>query len=313
MGWSFSLMPVRYYNSPGGGYLSDLLDGVRWAAQHGAQCINVSQTGVEYSSVQTTGAYVRGLGSLLFWAAGNDARDLSWFDWDDVIVVGATDRIDHRASFSAYGLAVDVFAPGTDIYSTGMPSGLAIGSGTSAATPIAAGIAALAWIRSPSLTPDEVEARLFAGCIDLGPPGNDVEWGWGRVDAPRTLGAAAFAPYCGTGANAATDGYVLYTAPVLGKAVLATVTPCATGASAAFLVGYASPLTFWSPWGEVLVNVDDPAGELLGMPVATGNPATFLLPVPGDPSFAGFAFYTQAASIGGAHCLHCAYACTVGY
>lgn len=190
MGWDFSIMPIRYYNQPGGGYLHNILEGARWAAENGARCVSVSQTGVEYSSVQTTGAYVKGLGALLFWAAGNDQRDLSWFDWDDVIVVGATDPNDDRASFSAYGLAVDVFAPGTNIYSTGMPSALAVGSGTSASTPMAAGVCALVWSHRPRLTPDQVEQCLFTGCVDLGPPGEDPSWGWGRIDSRSSVEAS---------------------------------------------------------------------------------------------------------------------------
>ena len=206
MGWSFSVMPIRYYNSPGGGYLNDLLAGARWAAENGAQCINVSQTGVEYNSVQTTGAYVKSLGSLLFWAAGNDDRDLSWFDWDDVIVVGSTDPSDGKCDFSAYGLAVDVYAPGSDIVSTGIPGGLAIGSGTSASTPIVAGICALVWSNRPSLTPDQIEQRLFNGCVDLGVPGNDSYWGWGRVDSYLAVGGPDPTSYCTSSPNSVGPG-----------------------------------------------------------------------------------------------------------
>lgn len=201
MGWSFSIMPIRYYNQPGGGYLHNIEEGARCAAENGARCINVSQTGVEYSSVQTTGAYVKSLGSILFWAAGNDQRDLSWFDWDDVVIVGATDPNDNKASFSAYGQAVDLFAPGTDIYSTGMPSVLAIGSGTSASTPMVAGICAMVWSLRPNLTPDQVEQCLFSGCVDLGPPGNDPYWGWGRVDSHDSLVAAGLPPVVDIKAN----------------------------------------------------------------------------------------------------------------
>ena len=206
MGWDFSVMPVRYYNSPGGGYLSDLLHGVRWAVDHGAHVINVSQTGVEYATVQTTGAYVKAQGGLLFYAAGNDGRDLSWFDWPDVIVVGATDQSDARPSWSAYGLAVDVFAPGADIVSTGVPGVLAIGSGTSATTPIAAGISGLIWSLAPGLPPDQVEDYLFAGCVDLGAPGEDDLWGWGRVDAYETLACPAPVSYCSSAPNSVGPG-----------------------------------------------------------------------------------------------------------
>ena len=188
MGWHFSLMPIRYYNSPGGGYLGDLLDGARWAVDHGAKCVNVSQTGVEYSPVQTTGAYITSHGGLLFWAAGNDGRNLYWFHWEDVIVVGATDPNDARPDWSAYGHAVDVFAPGTDMLSTGIPGVLAIGSGTSASTAIVSGLAALVWSAQSALSPEQVKQRLFAGCVDLGAPGHDDTWGWGRVDAYGAVG-----------------------------------------------------------------------------------------------------------------------------
>jgi subtilisin family serine protease len=192
IGWDFSIMPVRYYNTPGGGYLHNVLDGARWAVDHGAKCINVSQTGVEYETVQTTGEYIKSQGGLLFWAAGNDGRDLSWFDWGDVIVVGGTDQEDNRTSCSAFGLAVDVFAPGIDILSTGIPGALAIsGCGTSASTPMAAGVSALVWTVEPLLTPDQVAAHLFSGCVDLGPPGNDVTWGWGRINSYSTVLTAA--------------------------------------------------------------------------------------------------------------------------
>ena len=190
MGWRFSVMPVRYYNNPGGGFLDDILDGARWAVDHGARIVNVSQTGVEWEPVQTTGEYVKSQGGLLFWAAGNDARDLSWFDWSDVIVVGASDSIDERADFSAYGVAIDVFAPGTDIVSTAWDGGLAIGSGTSAASPIAAGIAALILAVAPALSPEQVEQILFGGCVDLGEPGDDETFGRGRVDSYLSVKAA---------------------------------------------------------------------------------------------------------------------------
>jgi len=201
MGWNLSIMPIRYYNQPGGGYLHNILEGARWAAENGARCVNVSQTGVEYQTVQTTGAYLKGLGSLLFWAAGNDQRDLSWFDWDDVIIVGATDPNDDKASFSAFGLAVDVYAPGTDIFSTGMVSALAIGNGTSASAPMAAGVCALVWSHRPWLTPDQVEQCLFTGCVDLGPAGEDPYWGWGRIDSFNAVAASGVAEITANGAS----------------------------------------------------------------------------------------------------------------
>lgn len=191
IGWNLSIMPVRYYNSAGGGLLSNLLNGARWAADHGARVVNVSQTGVEFQTVQTTGQYVRSQGGLLVYAAGNDGRDLSWFDWDDVIVVGGTDRNDQLMSdssvTSAFGLAVDLFAPGKDIRSTSIQGGVAIGTGTSAATGITSGLCGLLWSVHGSRTPDDIERFLIDGCVDLGPPGEDTMWGHGRISSEASM------------------------------------------------------------------------------------------------------------------------------
>jgi subtilisin family serine protease len=116
-------------------------------------------------------------------------------DWEDVIVVGGTDPGDDRTSCSAYGLAVDLYAPGIDILSAYINGGLGLsGCGTSASTPIAAGIAGLGWSANPCLAPQEVELRLLSGCVDLAAPGNDTIWGWGRVDS---FGAVLGASSCG--------------------------------------------------------------------------------------------------------------------
>ncbi len=119
--------------------------------------------------------------------------------------------------------------------------------------------------------------------------------------------------YCGSGINIATDGYVILSPAVLGGVFVATVTGCAPGSAGAILVGYASSLSFPTVFGEVLVNIADPSGELLGMPIGYGDPAAIMLPVPNDLRLAGFVFYTQAVSIGLSLCLHCAYECMVGF
>lgn len=192
VGWSYRIMPIRVSNSTGGGaYYEDLLDGARWAAEHGAKVVSASYSGVDYEPIQTTGAYIRSIGSLYLYAAGNDSRDLSWFDWNDVIVVGASTYGDDRAWFSAYGTAVDVFSPGVDILSTVVGGGYQAWSGTSMATPVANGLCALIWSANPLLTPAQVETILTRTCKDLGPAGNDAPWGWGRIDAYRAVKMAS--------------------------------------------------------------------------------------------------------------------------
>lgn len=190
--WNLHIMPVRVSDEPDGTTTFDaLFDGAIWAADHGADVVNCSFSGVDYAPVQTTGAYLRSQACLYFYAAGNDNRNLSMFDWPDVIVVGGTDPADAKYSASAYGLGVDVYAPATSIYSCVYnTTGYGSGTGTSFATPIVVGIAGMIFAAVPNITPQQVEDAIETGCKDLGTPGNDTTWGWGRVDSYNALANA---------------------------------------------------------------------------------------------------------------------------
>jgi len=188
MGWSLRLMMVRTTNdSWGTAFVWDICEGARWAADHGARIVSVSYAGVETPSVQTTGAYIRSKDSLLLFAADNTSSNHTTFDWPDVLVVGAVDQNDAIGWFSSYGPAVDVFAPGVGIYSTKRWGSYEYRDGTSFATPIVAGLAGIAWSINPSFTSQQIESFITGACVDLGAPGNDATFGWGRVDAFGTV------------------------------------------------------------------------------------------------------------------------------
>jgi len=189
-GWGLKIMPVRVTNSTGGSAsISALTAGARWAAENGARVVSTSYSGVSSATVQTTGAYLRTFNTLYCWAAGNSNTNLSTFDHADVTIVGATDSADAKASFSSYGLATDIFAPGVNILSTIRTGTNTYGlmSGTSMATPLAAGIATTITASNPSLNSLEVQTALYQGCDDLGTPGEDVTFGWGRVNLLKSL------------------------------------------------------------------------------------------------------------------------------
>ena len=187
-GWDLRIMPVRVSNEPdGSAFLSDITKGARWAAERGARIINCSYEGVSSESVQATGQYIKGLGGLLFWAAGNYAQNWTTFDHEDVMVVGASTATDDKGAFSAFGPGVDLFAPGVGIYTTELGGGYVAVDGTSFSCAVAAGVGGLVWSRNESLTPDQVEQILLSSCEDLGDPGNDDFWGWGRIDAGRAV------------------------------------------------------------------------------------------------------------------------------
>lgn len=188
VGWNFKIMMIRVTNSSGGGAsLTDLIEGARWAAENGAKSVSTSYSGVDSSSIQTTGVYVNSLGCSYLYAAGNDGRNLSGFDHANVIIVGASNSADGRPSWSAYGRAVDVFAPGENILSTTFNGGTGTMSGTSMATPCANGVVAMVRAKNPSWTLAQVENQMFVSCKDLGTPGNDDTWGWGRVDLFKSV------------------------------------------------------------------------------------------------------------------------------
>ena len=208
--WNARIMMIRVaIDGSGGAYYEDLLEGAQWAIEHGAKIVSASYSGIGYDPIQTTGEYIHSIGGIYMYAAGNDSRNLSWFDFQDVVIVGASTYNDDPAWFTAYGTAVDVFAPGVDIGSTTMDGGYGWWSGTSMATPVANGVASLIWNIAPNLTPQEVEQILFQSCTDLGDPGEDSFWGWGRVNvrqaAEDALDASCLADWNGDGSVNTVD------------------------------------------------------------------------------------------------------------
>ncbi len=191
IGWNLRIMMCRVaLDSGGGAYLDDILQAARWAIDHGAKAASSSYSGVDYPAIGTTGTYIKSHGGLYCYAAGNDARDLSGFDYPDTIVVGASWSGEDRAGFSAFGHAVDVFAPGQDILSSCWGGGWCYASGTSMATPVCNGVIGMIWSANPALTPQQVEDILEHSCDDFGAVGNDDVYGWGRVNTFKAVKGA---------------------------------------------------------------------------------------------------------------------------
>lgn len=190
VGWNLGHRMMRVTDDSGGGAsLSNLTLAARTGAEVGDRVSSVSYSGVQSGSVESTGAYIRSLGSLLIWAAGNSNQNMSGNRDDSVIVVGATSSNDTRSSFSNFGPFVDFMAPGSAILTTnsGNSSDYASVSGTSFSCPITAGMCGMIWSADPSLTPQQVEDLLRASCDDLGSVGVDDEYGYGRVNLRKAM------------------------------------------------------------------------------------------------------------------------------
>jgi serine protease len=186
------ILPVRVLGPNGEGYMSAAASGIVYAADNGAQVINMSfDSPAQVDAVSTAIAYARSKGVVVVAAAGNDRKAGSPVSYpaatDGVIAVAATDQAEHVATFSTAGSYVDLAAPGTDILSTWPGGKFVTMSGTSMAAPHVAAIAALLLAKDPTLTPDLVERVMEQSALDRGPTGRDDDYGYGRVDATAAL------------------------------------------------------------------------------------------------------------------------------
>ncbi len=173
-----SMMIVRIFADSGDSASdSALAAAIRYTANSGARAANASWGGpggrngdAIYSAIQYAGSK----GEAFITAAGNDGQNLdstrfndfpAEYSLDNIVVVGATTAAGTLASFSNYGITkVDLTAPGYGILST-LPGGNRYGqlSGTSMATPMVTGAAALMLAADPSLTVSQIKARLIEG------------------------------------------------------------------------------------------------------------------------------------------------------
>ncbi|MBW6439373.1 S8 family peptidase [Actinoplanes hulinensis] len=189
------ILPVKVLGANGSGNMSDTAEGIVWAADNGAQVINMSLgSTTKVSAVSNAITYARNKGVTVIAAAGNSRQEGSPISYpaadDGVVAVAATDSADKVASYSNAGSYVDVAAPGSGImstYPTALGKQYTSMNGTSMAAPHVAAVAALLKGYQGSLTPDQIETALEKSAADLGPAGFDNDFGNGRIDAAAAL------------------------------------------------------------------------------------------------------------------------------
>ncbi|MFG1712274.1 type VII secretion-associated serine protease mycosin [Micromonospora sp. NPDC049203] len=186
------LLPVRTQLINGRGSADDLAASVEWAVANHADVINISAVAGATSRLQ--GAIRSALEAeiVVVAAVGNQPEDPTVgypASEPGVIGVGGIDGNGRHASISAIGPEIDVVAPAVDIYSTSYGGKYSKGTGTSSATAIVAGAAALIRSKYPNLPAAEVAHRLTATAVDKGPPGRDDQYGYGVIDLVAALTA----------------------------------------------------------------------------------------------------------------------------
>lgn len=186
------ILPIR---APIDGYASSgyMREAVAFAKKQGADVINMSFGTSDDVPLREAVRAAQAADIVLVAASGNKGAPGDDYPgkYPEVLTVGATDRNGKVAELSVTGSQVDLTAPGVDIATTGIyGSGYQQGSGTSQATAVVSGAAALIRAKFPDLSAAEVAHRLTATATDAGAPGRDDSYGYGRLDLVKALTAA---------------------------------------------------------------------------------------------------------------------------
>jgi PKD repeat protein len=163
------LVAVRVLNCSGSGTTSGVIAGIDWVTSHhiGPSVANMSLGGSVSASLDTAVKNSVAAGISYAVSAGNNGRNACSYSparVPEAMTIGATDSTDTKASWSNYGDCVDWFAPGVSITSAWRTNDSATNtiSGTSMASPHAAGVAALYLQAHPDASPAAVRDALYA-------------------------------------------------------------------------------------------------------------------------------------------------------
>lgn len=199
--WEVTILPIKIFDDDGNSSISVIVEAMEYAMDMGAAVLNMSFGGYS-SSVTEKDAIAETIaaGGLVVAAAGNDSLNIDDIPsypvcYDDVLGVSAVDGADAMAWFTNYGAGcVDVAAPGQSILSTyytddpahGFTSAYGYLSGTSMATPIVSGVAALMLAVESDLTNSDLAELIIQSTDPIDLP----ELGSGRVNLAKAIDEA---------------------------------------------------------------------------------------------------------------------------
>lgn len=196
--WSAKLMVVKFMSVFGRGKPGDAASGIRYAVREGARIVNASfGTSSQNEELNDAIAYAKSKGALVVVAAGNDGKNIDKSPTypasstsANILAVAATTSKGGLASFSNYGkTAVDVAAPGDDILSTWLRGGYNTLDGTSMASPVVAGVAAMVRQQNPKLSYKTIKDIVRKDAAKPSSLSGKTVYG-GRANLQRALAAA---------------------------------------------------------------------------------------------------------------------------
>jgi hypothetical protein len=192
------IMPVKIYGSDGTATYADIAAGIEWAADNGADIINLSFIFTQQSG--TVEDAIEDVYGVLILAMVGDCGGADYADhgctlesqyvwparYAEAEGIGSTNSSNQLSDFSSEALPL-VVAPGEGIYSTGLDGGYATGSSTGYASAHAAGAAALVWAANPTYDPSEVRGAILYSADDLGYATPSHAVGFGLIDAAAAI------------------------------------------------------------------------------------------------------------------------------
>jgi subtilisin family serine protease len=198
--WKVQIMPLKFMGAGGSGTTKDAIEAINYVIDRKKAGVNVRIISASWGSTQRSRsleavirkAYENDI--LFVAAAGNASTDNdrtphfpSSYDVPNVISVAALDRHDQLASFSNYGVkSVAIAAPGVDILSTWLGNEYEEKSGTSMATPVVSGVAALVLAENPRMSVDDLRKKLLASTDPIVALKGKTVTG-GRINAAKAL------------------------------------------------------------------------------------------------------------------------------
>ncbi len=282
--WNVKILPIKVFDASEGSDDPTIVAGLDYVLALKARGVNIRATNDSWGGDQTSAvledAFSRldGAGILNFVAASNDSLNLdgknssdgsdindypSSYTFPTIVSVAASDENDSRVYFSNFGAqTVDIFAPGANILSLARGGGTTYLEGTSMATPIVTGAAALLWSIKPDLSPAQMKALLLNSSFQA-PALRGACVSNGRLDLAKAV--SSLAPPTATATPSPTNTPV----PTATPRPTATATPRPT----------ATPT---------------PRPTATPLPTATPKPAPTATPVPaGSFSLTGFTYFKQ--------------------